>query len=236
MDVGIEAEARIKALQKGDGATAPPRDRRGTNVPDGTSCADSDLCNGAETCQSGTCTAGTPLSCDDGNPCTTDSCNPATGCVNTPSCDQVIASDGFESGNFSGGTGWLGSWSASGDVSIRTDAGPQSGSWHVRLRRSTGLLTRSVNLAAATNVRLRFWAKVTSFESSDSARVRVSANGSSYTTVKTFTAADSDNTYHFHEIPLSGPYSSNYRVRFDADMSGSGDQWYIDGVEVVGTP
>jgi len=30
-----------------------------------------DVCNGAETCQSGVCTPGTPLNCNDGSVCTT---------------------------------------------------------------------------------------------------------------------------------------------------------------------
>jgi hypothetical protein len=33
------------------------------NVPDGTSCSDNHPCNGAETCQSGVCTAGPPTTC-----------------------------------------------------------------------------------------------------------------------------------------------------------------------------
>jgi hypothetical protein len=42
--------------------------------PNGTACADVDLCNGDETCQAGACVAGAPPDCDDGNACTTDSC------------------------------------------------------------------------------------------------------------------------------------------------------------------
>jgi uncharacterized repeat protein (TIGR01451 family) len=61
-------------------------------TPDDTnSCLDGNACNGGETCSSGTCQAGTPLSCDDGNGCTDDACNPATGCAytnNTDSCDD----------------------------------------------------------------------------------------------------------------------------------------------------
>jgi hypothetical protein len=55
-----------------------------TARPDGTSCADSTVCNGAETCQSGACTAGIPLDCDDGNACTLDSCLPLAGCQHVP--------------------------------------------------------------------------------------------------------------------------------------------------------
>jgi hypothetical protein len=63
-------------------------------APNGTSCGDGNLCNGAETCQGGACTAGTALVCNDGNVCTNDTCNPATGCVftnNTAPCSDGIA-------------------------------------------------------------------------------------------------------------------------------------------------
>jgi len=44
-------------------------------LADNTSCSDGIYCNGLETCQSGTCTSGAKVFCDDGNSCTTDSCN-----------------------------------------------------------------------------------------------------------------------------------------------------------------
>ena len=65
-------------------ARAPaPRVRPTASPPNGTSCSDGNVCNGAETCQNGTCTAGTALVCNDNNVCTTDTCNPSTGCVFT---------------------------------------------------------------------------------------------------------------------------------------------------------
>ncbi len=73
-----------------------------TPVPSGTSCADSDVCNGNELCDGlGTCQAGTPLTCDDANLCTTDACNPASGCDFVPvaagsSCGNGDACDGDE--------------------------------------------------------------------------------------------------------------------------------------------
>jgi CSLREA domain-containing protein len=51
-------------------------------LPDGASCPDGDVCNGDETCQSGTCTSGSPPVCDDTNPCTTDTCDAIFGCDN----------------------------------------------------------------------------------------------------------------------------------------------------------
>ncbi len=46
-------------------------------------CDDGNVCNGTETCVSGSCHAGTPLDCSSGNPCVNDSCDPVTGCAHT---------------------------------------------------------------------------------------------------------------------------------------------------------
>ena len=65
-------------------------------------CDDGAFCNGAETCNvgTGTCEAGTPVSCDDGVSCTVDSCNEATdSCDATPDnslCDNGLFCDGAE--------------------------------------------------------------------------------------------------------------------------------------------
>ena len=75
-------------------------------VPDDTSCSDSDLCDGEETCQNGSCTAGTPVTCsDDGNPCIDDVCDPATGACgipNTASCDDGASCNGADTCNGAG--------------------------------------------------------------------------------------------------------------------------------------
>jgi hypothetical protein len=55
-----------------------------TDLLDGSSCADANLCDGIETCSAGTCIAGVPPDCDDGGACTADSCVNATGCRHTP--------------------------------------------------------------------------------------------------------------------------------------------------------
>ena len=63
-------------------------------VTNGTQCNDGNLCNGIETCQSGICTAGTALVCNDTNPCTTDSCLPASGCTGTAVPNGTACPDG----------------------------------------------------------------------------------------------------------------------------------------------
>jgi len=152
--------------------------------------------------------------------------------VSGGSGEQQIAFDGWESGGYNGGTGWSGAWTRSGDVSI-LNSGAASGTRHVRLRRSTGLLRRQADLAGVSNAKLVFWARVSSFEGSDSFAVRVSTNGTSFTTVKTFVNGDDDNTYHRYEIPIAST-SSTFVVEFDANMSATNDQVYLDDIELRG--
>jgi hypothetical protein len=82
---------------------------------------------------------------------------------------------------------------------------------------------------------LTFWAKVRSFESSDKARVRVSPDGTSFTTILTVTSADSDNTYRSYAIDLSGfTMTTTFTIAFDAEMSSTGDEWFVDNIQVTG--
>jgi cysteine-rich repeat protein len=49
--------------------------------PEGTSCANADICDGDETCDgAGTCESAAAMACDDGDPCTQDLCDPILGC------------------------------------------------------------------------------------------------------------------------------------------------------------
>ncbi len=158
--------------------------------------------------------------------------------VTQPGGDPVsLASDGFESRNFSGGSGdWVGSWATSGDTSLRwRRENPHSGNGHVRLRRNTGQMERQVNLAVPTSVQLTFWAKVYSFESNDTAAVWFSPDGNSWSQVMLFNSANSDNTYHEYNIDLSGySMSANSRVRFEANMNSTSDRFYVDDIDITG--
>lgn len=72
-----------------------------TNLPAGTPCPDTNLCNGDETCQGAACVSGAAPACNDNNACTTDSCDPTIGCrylpvaQNTPCADADLC-DGNE--------------------------------------------------------------------------------------------------------------------------------------------
>jgi hypothetical protein len=64
-----------------------------TPVADGTSCADRDFCDGAETCQAGACVDAAAPECDDGNPCTTDTCDARRRRCRHGATDACCASD-----------------------------------------------------------------------------------------------------------------------------------------------
>jgi hypothetical protein len=151
--------------------------------------------------------------------------------------DAYIAHDGFESGNYSGGEGWTGNWTATGDISILTSSGPHSGTRHVRLRSSTGYLQRTVNVPpGSTSVRLGFWAKADSFEGSDQAVVLAKSTGASFTTVASFTSVQSDNKYHYYELDLTSFLpATQIQIAFDAAMNANNDNWYLDDIRLTGT-
>jgi hypothetical protein len=149
---------------------------------------------------------------------------------------SAVAADGFESGNFDGGTEqWAsGGWTVSGDASIQTN-GPHEGNYHARLRRNTGDLQRTVDVSGLSDVTLQFWSRVESFEGSDQAHVRVSGDGVNWTTLQTFSGGDSDNQYRFHELAVPDLGDTLF-VRFDAEMSAPNDIWYLDDIAVLGEP
>jgi hypothetical protein len=151
------------------------------------------------------------------------------------SVPTTIAFDDFESGGWSGGSGWLWNWWDSGDASIVTNGQPHGGSRHLRLRRANGYVDRAVDLTGQTDVRLQFWAKANSFEPGETASCSI-YDGSSWNTVQTWEDGDDDNTYHFYDIDLSGfAMSSEFYVAFDAEMSGNNDYPYIDDLAFIAT-
>lgn len=147
-----------------------------------------------------------------------------------------IACDAFESGGWSGGQGWLWGWWHEGASAVTTTGTPHGGTYHLRLRSSTGYVDRALDLSGQSNVHLQFWSKVNSFEAGDLLDLLVGPSGS-MAVAKTWTSADSDNTYHLEDIDLS-PYtmSSEFYIAFDAQMSGTDDYFYVDDLIIKVVP
>jgi hypothetical protein len=148
---------------------------------------------------------------------------------------ETIVSDDFESGGWSGGTGWLDDWYPQGDASVTTSGTPYQGSYHLRLRYGTDYVKRAVDLSAQTEAHLQFWAKADAFEAGETAQCLVSENGTDWTAVHTWVDGDDDNIYHFHDIDLS-PYTltSEFWIAFQANMSSRRDYFYVDDLKIKG--
>jgi len=74
-----------------EGCNLPGSEGLCVQLPDGTPCPDSDVCNGEETCSNGSCQRGEPLVCQDVIDCTVDTCHPVNGCEFQPlssDCDD----------------------------------------------------------------------------------------------------------------------------------------------------
>lgn len=146
----------------------------------------------------------------------------------------TIASDGFESGGWTGGTGWANDWLHSGYSSVTSYGGPHSGSRHAMLQSGSGYIARAVDLSEYEAPKLKFWWKESSWEYGDKAYFKISPDGVNWTTIRTYVTLSYgyQNTYFEEEIDLS-PYaegSSQFWIAFDAAMSRSSDYFYIDDV------
>ena len=146
----------------------------------------------------------------------------------------VIASDGFESNSFSGGTGWLAPWNVTGAADVAQSQDPYSGAKHLRLR-GAATATRTVDLSRWTDVELGFWARADSFEPEDRVRVEVSPDGNSWVALETWEDGNDDNLYHLYEFDLSGmPMSNTFFLRFVSQMNEPSDYFFVDEVLLQG--
>jgi len=144
----------------------------------------------------------------------------------------VVAWDDFESAGWSGGAGWSGAWVRSGDSSVTTSGTAHGGRYHLRLRSNTGVASRTVNMAGRTGARLQFWWKANSFEAGETATVEI--YDGAWRRVLTVVDGQDTNVYQYADIDLSGyQMISNFQVRFRANMSGTGDYFYVDDIQIV---
>jgi hypothetical protein len=147
----------------------------------------------------------------------------------------VIADHDFNDNNWSGGTGWLSSWSHQGLTSITTGQSPYEGTHHVQMRGSNAYIERSVDLTGMTDVHLQFYAKVRLFEGGDTMSCLVSSDYIDWTVVQTWDSSDSDNTYYPVDIDLSSfEMSSQFWIAFDSGVNQNNDYFYVDYLNIVG--
>lgn len=166
-----------------------------------------------------------------------DPVNGSTVDVTVTNTGSVVASDGFESNTWSGGTGWLGSWTATGMSSATHGEQPYEGHDHARIRSSSGSIKRPVDLSSLPDLTLEFAARVKIFEPGDEAELKISPDGSNWTVLNTWTSADSDNIYYEHEYDLSQyTMSSQFYIWFDTVITNGGDKFFVDAIVIRHKP
>ena len=95
-------------------------------------------------------------------------------------------------------------------------------------------MMRSMAVTGLTSVHVKFWSKQTSFEGGDQAIVKVSTNGgTTWTTLKTFTAATAPNVYAHHDVEVNVSGQAFLLIAFDANMNSTSDSWYVDDIQVT---
>ena len=145
------------------------------------------------------------------------------------------AVEDFESGGWTGGTGWSAPWTTSGDAVVQTAEAPHEGSYHLRLR-NAGTTARSTSLSNIFDAHLYFWGRVDGFNPNDDVRLLFSADGTNWTTARTWTNADNNTSYQFNDFDLAAyGDSAQFWVKFESNLGGSNRQFFVDHI-VVATP
>jgi hypothetical protein len=147
---------------------------------------------------------------------------------------DIIAWDNFNSGDWTGGSGWLGDWTYSGSAAITSISSPYEGTYHVRLTSNTGVISREVDLSKQIHVHLCFWAKADSLEPGNTAICRVSPDGSAWTTIKTWADGDDDALYHYYDFDITSyGLTGTFFISFQSLMNSTTDYLYVDDLKVV---
>jgi hypothetical protein len=122
-----------------------------------------------------------------------------------PPATVTAANDDFSSDDFTGGTGWSGDWVTTGNVAVVSTSTTFPNSPHAQLGAGSSSLTRTIALPAdTTGLGIQFWAKLEQFDPSDSLEVQISHDGGPFTTVRTFSAAESGAGFKFYGGSVSG--------------------------------
>ena len=91
-------------------------------------------------------------------------------------------------------------------------------------------------MSGYSEVRLQFWAKAYNFESDEEAYCMISPDDVTWYPVHTWIDGNDDDIYHYFDIDLSSyPLTSNFWIAFDAEMSDTGDYFYVDDIEIIGS-
>ncbi len=164
----------------------------------------------------------------------------ATAAYNSLAADGFeVAGPGCSDGN--DGTGsWNDDWSFSGDWAI-INYNEYEGDCALWLEGDDnsypgdGYAEREVDLSGSSGEGpyISFWARVSSFESAhgDAAYFKVSTDGESWTTLRTFTENDNGNYENYQYDLSSYGAPSSFYIAFETHLNSSYDDFYVDLIE-----
>jgi hypothetical protein len=137
----------------------------------------------------------------------------AAGGLRVANAATVIASEDFESGDLSGGVGWVDDeWETTNSslVKVQSTENPHGGSWHMRINDGPASVSRTVDVLGFGNPRLKFWAKTGGLEAADTVVLEGSPDGGA--------------TWVLLNTWQGGPGSSAEWAQYDIDLNAAGAQ------------
>jgi hypothetical protein len=137
------------------------------------------------------------------------------------------AFEGFETNNWTGGTGWSSGWTLFGPFTELISGGAYGGGYHARLR-ATSSITRTLATGRSGGT-LTFGWKAKSIEEGEFAQFLVFDG--TWHVVYTVNHDQDDNVYRPGSVDLSG-YGVITRVKVSLTSNGSGDSFYFDSIDI----
>ncbi|MCB9002904.1 MAG: InlB B-repeat-containing protein [Ardenticatenaceae bacterium] len=152
---------------------------------------------------------------------------------------EAVVVEDFESGGWSGGSGWSGSWThSSSDSTVTTTGTPYAGTYHLRLA-DNGWAERAADLSALTSgASLSFYWKVTTgMAVNEEWYVEISSDGgSNWDQVLLVDDSNENGTYSLFTFALDSSYLvSNFHIRFyGINANDPSDYFYVDNILITG--
>ena len=149
------------------------------------------------------------------------------------SAETLIASDGFESGDFSSGIGWSDNWETSGLTTIEWgDA--YEGDRFARMQ-GPAYMKRSVDISEYEDVIFSLATKLNGFSGSQKAIIKI-GNGEQNVTLQEWDVNDNDDVWNHYTYSIPEELKGgDLYIYLILDAPNAGQNYYVDDVTVTGT-
>ncbi|MGH1420673.1 MAG: tandem-95 repeat protein, partial [Hyphomonas sp.] len=157
---------------------------------------------------------------------------------NTDGAPGPSAFDDFETGNLTGGTGWVGNWvitgAGSGDIDVETDGGDSS----MAIQDNDVQVARTVNLTGAETATLSFDYRRDSLESNEHLFVYISNSSTGgLVEIGRLSGSADDSSYLNFSADITSYIASDTTITFrtSSNWSGLTDEIFLDNISITST-